>query len=48
MLPKLIFWVVAMHRLAAKCIPPGDMNWPAQFLLIFGIFVVGEAWEIFL
>jgi len=24
----------AMHRLAAKCYPLGDTNWPAQFSLI--------------
>jgi len=37
-----------MHRLVAKGSPLGDMNWVAQFLLIFGIFVVEEAWERFL
>jgi len=45
--PELVFWVSDMHHLAAKCSLPGDTNWPAQFLLICGIFVMGEAWDRF-
>jgi len=36
-----------MHCLAAKGSLPGDTNWFAQFLLIFFILVVCEAWEEF-
>jgi len=31
----------AMHRLAAKCCPTGDRNWPAQFSRILMFHDVG-------
>ena len=31
-------WVFFMHRLAARCCPPGDTNLLVQFLRVLGCF----------
>jgi len=33
-------WVFFMHRLAARCCPPGDTNWFVQFLRMLGVSVM--------